>query len=278
MLFKSNESDESRGNGGSKSDNNRSSSRRDKRSNTVNAPSEMSLPSLVALSERPDLERDWFHACGGRVNVPTPCTWKNVSGARKMRLLHTPASKVTSEYLTPYEMQDVVELLAAGDLHSVEHVLPKSYLKGRRGVCDPLGWISANRHANSRRSNTPLVLWKTEDEEEGVEGGVVAGHYLPRDLRARARLARKWLFMRYTYECLGEVETRPSREQREHRDAILSLARNEEISPTELQMNAFYRDTIGWSNPLLDESASVRNRFYDDPGFAETIFAGGARG
>lgn len=233
------------------------------------------LPSLVSLPlQSPSaLERDWFQACGGRSKVPTPCKWKNVSGARKMQLLHTPASRVKPAYLTPYEMQSVVELLAARDLHSVEHVLPKSFLKGRRGVCDPLGWISADRHANSRRSDTPLVLWRREDEAKGA----VSGHYTPRDIQSRARLARKWLFMRYTYECLGEVQTRPSKEQQAHRDEILSLARNAEISPAELQMNAFYRETIGWSNPLLHESATARNRFYDDPEFAATIFRGDAR-
>ena len=238
------------------------------------------LPSLVGLSGLPrSLRSEWFQACGGRANVPEPCTWKNVSGARKWRLLHTPASRLESGYATPYEVRNIVELLAAGDLHSVEHVLPKSYLSARRGVCDPLGWISADRHANSRRSNTPLVLWKggEGEGEEGAEEWVVAGHYLPRDVQARARLARKWLFMRYTYECLGDVQTRPSEEQRAHRDAIVRLARDTPVSPTEREMNAFYRDTLGWSNPLLSESASVRNRFYDDPEFAATIFDGAAR-
>lgn len=204
----------------------------------------------------------WFEACGGKSNMPTPCNWKHVKKERKYRLLHDPAREIEAEYVSPYELVDIDELVASGR-KSVEHVLPKAFFKGDLGVCDPLGWVAADRDANSKRSSTPLVLWPL------LTDAVPLRHYVPL-FDQRGRLARKWLFMRYTYAT--ELETPPTKAQVAHRHLILWMARRTPIAEAEHEMNEWYGEALGWSNPLLSRVEAERDRFYDSPAFRARVF------
>ena len=204
----------------------------------------------------------WFEACGGKNNMPTSCNWKNVKKERKYAMLHDPARAIEAEYVSPYELIDIDELVASGR-KSVEHVLPKSFFKGDLGVCDPLGWVAADRDANSERSNRPLALWPM------LNAAVPLRHYVPL-FDQRGRLARKWLFMRYTYA--EEIKTPPTKAQAAHHHLILWMARRTPISEAEHQMNEWYAEAIGWSNPLLSRDEAERDRFYDSPAFRARVF------
>ena len=204
----------------------------------------------------------WLEACGGKNNMPRPCNWKNVKGSRKNRLLHDPARAIEAEYVSPYELIDIDELVASGR-KSVEHVLPKSFFKGKLGVCDPLGWVAADRDANSKRSNTPLVLWPL------LNDAVPLRHYVPL-FEQRGRLARKWIFMKYTYA--QQIKVPSTKAQAAHRHLILWMARRTPISEAEHEMNEWYAEAIGWSNPLLSRDEAERDRFYDSPAFRARVF------
>lgn len=204
----------------------------------------------------------WFRTCGGKNNMPTPCKWKNVKKDRKYEMLHDPARAIDAEYVSPYELIDIYELVASGQ-KSVEHVLPKSFFKGKLGVCDPLGWVAADHNANSKRSSTPLVLWPMVNQK------VPLRHYVPL-FDQRGRLARKWLFMRYTYAT--EIKVPPTKAQVAHRYLILWMARRTPIAEAEHQMNEWYAEAIGWSNPLLSRDEAERDRFYESPAFRACIF------
>lgn len=217
----------------------------------------------MAQMDDPDAVAElWFSACGGKNNMPTPCKWKNVKKERKYEMLHDPARAIDAEYVSPYELVDIDELVASGQ-KSVEHVLPKSFFKGKLGVCDPLGWVAADRDANSKRSNTPLVLWPMLNQK------VPLRHYVPL-FDQRGRLARKWLFMRYTYAT--EIKVPPTKAQVAHRYLILWMARRTPIAEAEYQMNEWYAEAIGWSNPLLSRDEAERDRFYESPAFRACIF------
>ena len=85
------------------------------------------------------------------------CKWKNVKGSRKYEMLHDPARAIDAEYVSPYELIDIDELVASGR-KSVEHVLPKSFFKGKLACATHWGgWppiTTQTRSAPARRSSS----------------------------------------------------------------------------------------------------------------------------
>ena len=164
---------------------------------------------------------------------------------------------------------DIDGLIATGQW-SVEHVVPRSHV--RRGVAssDPIGWIEATRSANSRRSNLPLYLWQGPERGSVAENTVVevdgVSHFVP-PVAQRARLARKWLFIRATYMG-GQLEP-PSVAQTKHAAAIIAHVKDTPIQEAEERMNRLYRKKFGWVNPLLEDGA---NAWLDDPSWQHLIF------
>ena len=210
-------------------------------------PREKMLPTL-ALSP----QDRWLAACGTR---PTLARWKNMRGRHKFSLLHSVAMQADDEengnYLTAYEQIDIDDI---GLRRSVEHVLPRSRA-GANGKAknDPNGWAVATQRANSSRGNLPLVLWDGEAE----------GHFSP-PMEQRARLARKWLFLRATYSGLDP----PSVEQLRNLTAIFEMAK-EPPGRAEARVNEIYRRELGWSNPLIPNP-----RWLDDPGWRQMVERG----
>ena len=171
------------------------------------------------------------------------------------------------DYLSAYLQMDIDDVVAKR-VWSVEHVVPRSHINGRQpGLAedDPNGWIVATRRSNSRRGNLPLVLWMT-DPLIPNSIALISGeaHFVP-PVEQRAELARKWLFLRATYEGIQQ----PSRAQRLHAMDIIELARHAPVQPAHWKVNAIYRRTYGWANPLLEEGAG---RFYSSQEWRRSVF------
>ena len=251
------------------------------RAKRLKTSASMTLSSLANLSisglareHTYHIHQKWIAACGTR---PDFKRWRRLGGADKRHLLHTVAAEAdddTSEegsYLTAYFQTDIDEVLARG-IWSVEHVVPRSKVNGSvagDAEDDPVGWIEATRLANSARSNFPLMLWRDPDGQLAPSGTLVTidseKHFVP-PLEQRARLARKWMFVRATYP--GEVAP-PSEAQRARAADIVSLAKHWPVGPAEARVNEIHRRERGWANPLLEKSAE---RWLDDVHWRALVF------
>ncbi len=197
---------------------------------------------------------------------------KKMRGGDKHRLLHGVALEAeddsagaAGQYLTAYAEKDIDDVIAEHKW-SVEHVLPRSMVNGSasgHAEKDPLGWVEATRRANQRRSNLPLVLWP------GGGGGRVwlegELHYAPPE-QQRARLARKWLFLRATYSVMDFIDA-PSKAQLAHMQHIVDLAREGPVGIAEQNAHDALVRVLGgeWRNPLLNEQ--TRQEFLSDARF-----------
>ena len=76
----------------------------------------------------------------------------------------------------------------------------------------------------------------------------------------------------FDYDISRFVEAPAAKAQVAHRHLILWMARRTPISEAEHQMNEWYAEAIGWSNPLLSRDEAERDRFYDSPAFRACIF------
>ena len=220
---------------------------------------DLSRLSLATKNDR--VSKEWRKACGTR---PHFRSWKSLSGRDKFRLLHGVARKADNDeepdasYVTAYKEVDIDDL--GNHNWSVEHVVPRAQINGKdpgRAENDPLGWVEAVASENSRRSNHPLYLWP--DPRNGTIAiantiVVVEGerHYVP-PLEQRARLARKWLFIRATYP--NEV-SRPSKAQIRYFPNIVALAKYYPVQKAEEKANQIYRETLSWANPLVESDAN----------------------
>lgn len=197
-------------------------------------------------------------------------------GNDKYRLLHSVAADadddvaVDGDYLTAYEQLDIDEVMERR-IYSVEHVVPRSHIDGRLpsvGEDDPVGWIEATRDANSRRSNYPLYLWESPDGSIALANTTVRvdgeWHWVP-PIAQRARLARKWMFVRATYEGIQA----PSKAQTRRAAQIVALAQHFPIQPAERRVNEHFRDTLEWANPLIEADAA---RWYGDVAWRARVF------
>lgn len=221
----------------------------------------------------PSIRSRWMSRCG---DPPDLTPWNSLRSRDKRRLLHDVAvsadddSDSDGDYVTAYEEIDIDDLSVRD--RSVEHVVPRSFLSGSapsKGEDDPLGWIVATRRSNSRRSNHPLYLWLEPDNTIALPNTLVRVegelHYVP-PLPQRARLARKWLFVRATYRDVS----RPSKAQVKHAASIVSLAKHYPLQPVELRVNEHYRKTLGWANPLLEDGA---DEWYSNAEWRALVFS-----
>lgn len=249
------------------------------------------LPNLSALSigcyAPPDeyqiaWER-WIGACTAGTGYdarPDFKRWKSVKGKEKhefYELINRSENDRFSagQYEGPYTGDDI-DVIMQNEKWSIEHVLPRSRVNGRdagEAEEDWLGWDVANRDANSDRSNIPLVLWPTPDLPTGrVRVGGVA-HYNPLEAH-KARLARKWLFLRATYFQVDYVDP-PSAAQRERATDIIQHVRSTPVGYAERRFQAFLEEYASkrfkttWKNPLYGATASL---FLDDDDWRALVF------
>lgn len=218
-----------------------------------------------------EVYEEWIQACGTR---PTLAKWKNMRATHKFRLLHAVASRAdddstpNGDYVSAYEQNDIDDMHSS---RSVEHVVPQASIHGdEAGESDPLGWIEATRRMNSKRSNYPLHLWLEPDGQLAPDNTLVyvdgERHFVP-PVEQRARLARKWLFMRATY---GDTMDPPSEAQRANASKIVALAQHWPIQPAEMRVNEEYREILGWANPLLEANPG---RWYESPAWRYRVFS-----
>jgi hypothetical protein len=235
----------------------------------------MLLPSLNLPLSLEALRRMW------NVERGKPCVWKrweNLRGRDKRALLHDPAVEAFARSV--YELVEAEELMDQ-ELYSVEHVLPRSKVNDSAAGAaedDPLGWVQATRKANSRRGSLPLILWPPSDEGpwampntivivESADGAVREAHYSP-PAEMRARLARKWIYMRFEYGDI-DVLAPPSRAQWERSAEICAFAQHSPPSEAERAVDAHFREHHGCGNPLIGEDRAV---FLSEPAFRRAVF------
>ena len=232
------------------------------------------------------MHEKWMQArrCGREKRVPldffTP--WKRLTSHDKFTSLHQFALQAL-DYKTPYEGLSVRDLPARR--RSVEHVWPRSKTVpdmsealAMQARSDPLGWVVATRRANSQRGNLPLVIWRLDSEGVSGDDGNFAmllkegpitidgeRHYIF-PLEQRARLARKWLYMRATYD---RAVAPISRAQYSNRANIVALAKSFPVQEAETSMNRLHKTAFGLTNPLLDPNPDT---YYDDPEWRAMVF------
>ena len=180
-------------------------------------------------------------------------------------------------YVSPYVLATAEQLLELRS-HSVEHVLPRIRVNSSEaGMAenDPNGFVLADRRANSRRGALPLVLWRTCDDtvhsDNPTKSRIVSldgeRHFLP-PLSHRARLARKWLFLRATYSDVDRIDP-PSTAQTKHKNDIIHLCETTPALTYEKTMNRMYRERFDWHNPLIEQGAS---RWYESAAWVSLCF------
>jgi hypothetical protein len=230
----------------------------------------MTLPLLaLPLGGRQTLRQRWDAAAGSHDFK----RWGSLRGADKKRLLHDVALSLAElgiEARSVYK-QILVSTLMEMQQYSIEHILPRSRVNGSSpGAAenDPRGWRIADRSANSRRGNLPLVLWPDPPGgpyplgEVHRVGGVL--HYFPPNDQ-RPAIARMWLFLRFHYRTV-DVLSPPSDAQIQHASEICAFAKTL-ITDRETAMNRSLRQRFGVGNPLVEDSS-----WLDDPEFRAACF------
>lgn len=209
----------------------------------------------------PPISKAWRSACGPKRPNWTP--WGRLRSKAKHELLHDVAQACSNSsgrddvYVDAYDEMDIALIIELEEW-SVEHVVARSKINGREpgdGEDDPLGWIEASRKTNSRRSNHPLVLWPLPANSIPLGDFITlygVRHYVPPEAQ-RARLARKWAFVRATYP--DEVSA-VSTAQSKNMPLILSMMKHTDPFAAELCVNAHFRAKYGWGNPLLESNAN----------------------
>lgn len=240
----------------------------------------LSLLSINGQTSKRFIKIRWLKACGAE--RPNFKSWENLTGKDKKRFMHAVAAEADEDepgptgedgnYVTPYDELDIDEVLGK-EVWSVEHVVPRSDVisEDTSAKDDPIGWMTATRTANSRRSNYPLMLWP--DQHNGqlalprtlvrFEGEL---HYVP-PLEQRARIARKWMYMRATYS--GDLKP-PSRAQRLYSAQIVAWAKAYPIQPAEQRVNDLHDSMFEWSNPLLKPNPE---EWYDNVEWRHLMFS-----
>jgi hypothetical protein len=260
----------------------------------------MSLPSLAHLhscaagkdEKKSQLKKGvyykWIRACtqGTGDTIPEFQAWGGLDSRDKMEF-HAFVNKSENDrfsmgqYELPYSGIDIDTSLGADveeDKWSIEHILPRSRVNGRRpgnAENDWLGWDTATRGMNSTRSNLPLVLWPTPGLPVGrvkIPGDVM--HFNPLE-EHKDRLARRWIFLRATYAFVDRLAA-PSKSQMENANDIIELCLKERPGFAESRLQTFLTDKaqalfgIPWTNPLIKEKTKLL--FLGDDEFATLVF------
>ena len=251
----------------------------------------MHLPDLSALSvgktRKQALDRElirerqrWLVACGHHGQIPNLKSWNSMGAKDKWELVHSVANDADG-YVTPYLELPIAVVLEDGT-RTVEHVLPRITVNGKHGgkaENDYNGFAVAEERANARRGSLQLLLWPigSELKQEGTSFTVpISGytvylqgekHFVP-PLSQRARLARKWLFLRACYSTEDSISP-PSAAQIANKNLIISMCKTQPVFEYEREVNQTYRERYGWANPLLEDGAHT---WYDSQAWRKLCF------
>ena len=252
------------------------------------------LPSLAKLTltersspKKPKLSNlsahfRWVGACGGWFDLPHFKQWQNVKGDLKAEFYslvnRSENDKFSAgQYDCPYSGIDIDELMNH-KRYSIEHVVPRSLINGGdpgRGEDDLFGWEPETRRMNATRSNLPLVLWPTPGLPVGrveIDGDVT--HFNPIEIH-KARLARRWLYIRATYGLHEDLES-PSDAQKKHAASIIELVKTKNVDYAEKRMAMLTTKYIkkvhgvSWQNALYDIDKA--KQFLNDEDWISFVF------
>lgn len=207
--------------------------------------------------------------CGGWENIPTFKRWGDTDEKRAFRELVDQSENdrfSIGQYNSPYTNKDV-DVLIGEETYSIEHVVPRSVINSKnpgRAEDDFYGWDLADRHANSDRSNLPLVLWPLEHVSD--RGRVwISGelHYNPLE-EHKARLARRWIYIRCTYFLEDDIDP-PSKAQQKHIKDIVKIAKTQNLTQRYaeerlhllLSKRCHEEYGVNWKNPLNTDKADT---------------------
>ena len=214
----------------------------------------MTLPDLSRLSlksaDASEPHEEWLELCG---TMPKFTAWRRLRGGK--RYIHELADRSENDrfsngqLVTVYGMTDIDEL----ERPSIEHVWPQSKTDGgrRSAKADWFGFEIVEQRANSARGNRPLVLWPTFNTKRGTVYIGSEPHYdFPDEMKAR--VARKWLYLRATYH--GALDP-ISRAQTEHKQDIINNVTDTRIGYAEGRWHGLLVKHFGgtWRNPLYDD-------------------------
>jgi hypothetical protein len=168
------------------------------------------------------------------------------------------------QYNSPYTDDDIDVILRTRSW-SIEHVLPRWLVNGGapgEAEEDWLGWDVADSRANSARSNLPLVLWPTPTMKVGRVrlDGDPQTHFNPLEVH-KARLARKWLFLRATYSRIDRIDA-ASISQRRYADAIIANVRESKIGYAERRFQGLLEEHVSSSSSSWSSGATWSNPLY----------------
>lgn len=221
----------------------------------------------LSLSSHVSARAQWLGACGTR---PEFKPWESLNGEKqKFAMLHALAPETRNRCEMLWENAESVEpvLRSVRSIRSIRSIRSSDKTSTGRAEDDPNGWVVATRRSKSRSGNLPLVLWLLEEQVvlpnsiALVEGEV---HFVP-PIEQRAELARKWLFLRATYDGLPP----PSDAQCASAADIVALAKLAPIQAEHWRVNAAHRARYGWANPLYEEDA---NSWYNSREWRRNIF------
>lgn len=231
------------------------------------------LPDLSALTigcgpygDRDEAFREWSALCG----TVRP-RWKRWGNTREKTTFRVMANLSENDrfsggqYTLPYSLDDIDKMIRE-ETSSIEHILPRSLVNGKlpgAAEADIFGWDVCHRTLNSVRSNLPLALWPNDMRVGVVNVGGVK-HFNP-PAENRDRLARRWLYVRATYQGIDHLAP-PSAAQLAHADAIIEVVRASPLSYAEKRFHGLleeyvrnaYRTT--WGNPLCRRDAPEYER------------------
>lgn len=246
----------------------------------------MSLPTLflnLSLNGSESDSVEWLRACGdGNLRPPDFESWRLLRSTEKAefyKLVDLSENDRFSKgnYMLPYTRAKDIDALLSDRQWSVEHVLPRSKVNGHSpgsAENDVFGWEPAYRGTNSSRSNLPLVLWPMPDTNVGrvdIDGET---HFNPLEAH-KARLARRWLYLRATYANVDVIEP-PSKAQSTQRDAIIELVKSTRLEYAELRLGGLLSQFVlkkygrRWRNPLYDKD--LADKFLGSEEWIVTVF------
>lgn len=182
-----------------------------------------------------------------KVPIDVPFSQDDLSTARAEWLAATRIS------MSIYQNSTFMLTYIAHEKSSLKNVVHASKCQMAQG--DPWNFVGEE---NLTCGKLPLKLWPddlNQFKKEQVLGDKI--HFAPpRD--ERARLARTWLYIHATYDCISMTKA-----QITHLPDIIELAKNTPPNKSEIDVAKKLEDITGTRNPLiLDRNPA---RWYDNP-------------
>lgn len=217
------------------------------------------------------LRKDFIELAGGTYqNNKYYTDW---SGSEKAKNFWNFFDETTDDYIYSVYAGITVDLLRRKKMYSIEHIIPKSFLKTylkkkenneniiKGATTNPLNFVAAHREINSFRRNWPFdikndkVIRSYEVNMEGIYSDYGLDHedewVIP--IRTQGDLARSILYMCLVYgiqELYGE-----------HLSVYVHWAKLDPPSIWELKYNEWVYKNFGIKNPFISDYQNPAQAF-----------------